>query len=120
MLGAQHQNGAAEILIKLVKGVIKSLRQAARDNVLSLNEMNTLLSEASNLVNELPFGVRPIVGSDPEYLSPNSLYLGRCSARVSAGPFQPKDVFEDDTTRAFRNHFQLIEVTTDQFWKIWR
>ena len=47
-------------MIKLVKGVKKSLLQAVGDSVLSLNELNTLLDEVANLLNERPIGVKPI------------------------------------------------------------
>ena len=83
MANSQHQNGAAEVLIKLVKGVRKSLLHALGDTRLSLNEMNTLMLEISNLVNERPIGLQPNSRVDSEYLSPNSLLLGRCSSRIS-------------------------------------
>ena len=74
-------------MIKLVKGVMKVLRKALGDTVLSLNELNTLIQEAENLVNERPIGIKPIEGTDPEYLSLNYLYLGRCCKKISSGPF---------------------------------
>ena len=40
----QHQNGAAESLVKMMKGVKKSLMRAMGDTKLSLNELNTLLA----------------------------------------------------------------------------
>ena len=59
MPDSQHQNGAAESLVKIVKGVKKSLMKTMGDTKLSLNEFNTLLAECSNLVNERPIGVKP-------------------------------------------------------------
>ena len=88
MPSSQHQNGAAEILIKLVKGVMKSFICAVGDTRMSLNELNTMMDEISNLVNERPIGMKPNLRMGPQYLSPNSLFLGRCSDRISAGPFQ--------------------------------
>ena len=49
MANSQHQNGVTEILVKLVKGIKKSLRHSLGDTRLSLNEMNTLMIEISNL-----------------------------------------------------------------------
>ena len=79
MPSSQHQNGAAEILVKMVKGVQKSCMKAMGDTKLSLNELNTLFAEISSLVNERPIGMKPNTRTDPEFLSPNSLFLGRCS-----------------------------------------
>ena len=42
MADSQHQNGAAESLIKVVKGITKSLMRVVGDPKLSLNELNTL------------------------------------------------------------------------------
>ena len=104
MANSQHQNGVTEILVKLVKGIKKSLRHSLGDTRLSLNEMNTLMIEISNLVNERPIGIKPNSRTDSEYLSPNSLLLGRCSARISSGPFQPDQIFTDDP-KATKNYF---------------
>ena len=118
MANSQHQNGVTEILVKLVKGVKKSLLHAIGDTKLSLNEMNTLMVEISNLVIERPIGLKPNTRTDSEYLSPNSLLLGRCSARISSGPFQPDQVFTDDP-KAVSNRFLLVQAITSQFWKAW-
>merc|ERR1712082_323642 len=96
MPSSQHQNGAAEVIIKLVKGVKKSILHALGESVLSLNELNTLMVEIANLVNERPIGLKPNSVTDTEFLSPNSILLGRCSSRLSAGPFQPDNIFTDD------------------------
>ena len=118
MASSQHQNGVSEIMIKLVKGVRKSLLRALGDTRLSLNEMNTLMWEISNLVNERPIGVLPNNQTDCEYLSPNSLLLGRCSSRISAGPFQANKVFTDDPS-AVKDRFLLVQAITAQFWNVW-
>ena len=54
MASSQHQNGAAEIMIKMVKGVKKSMMRAMGNRILNLNEMNTLMAEIAQLVNERP------------------------------------------------------------------
>ena len=118
MPSSQHQNGAAEILIKMVKGVKKSFMHAMGDTKLSLNEMNTMMAEISNLVNERPIGIKPNTHTDPEYLSPNSLFLGRCSDRISSGPFQSDEVFTDNPNKV-QSRFLLVQAITGQFWKVW-
>ena len=118
MPASQHQNGAAEILVKMVKGVRSSMMKVLGTQVLTLNEMNTLLAEVSQLVNERPIGLKPNESVHPSYLSPNSLYLGRCSDRLAAGPFQPDGIFSDDP-RKVSSRFLLVQSMTSQFWKIW-
>ena len=121
MAASQHQNGPAESMIKLTKGVRKSLMHAMGDTKLSLNEMNTMLAEVSNLVNERPIGLKPIIGSDPEYLSPNSLQLGRCSDRISSGPFLSEaEYYEDIKPEMLKSRFLLVQKLTEQFWANWQ
>ena len=115
---SQHQNGAAEILIKLVKGVKVSYMRALGDIKLTYNEMHTMFLEIAQLCNERPIGMKPNSSTDPEYLSPNSLFLGRASDRIASGPFQQKDLFEDDP-EAVRTRFHLVQSITNQFWKVW-
>ena len=118
MPASQHQNGAAEILIKMVKGVKVAVMKALGLQVLSLNEMNTLMMEIAQLVNERPIGLKPNESTHPHYLSPNSLYLGRCSDRIAGGPFQANEVFTDDPKKT-TSRFLLVQSITTQFWKIW-
>ena len=115
---SQHQNGAAEILIKLVKGVKDSYLRALGDVKLTYNETNTMCLEIAQLYNERPIGLKPNLSTDPVYLSPNSLYLGRTSDRIASGPFQSQILFEDDP-KSFRNRFHLVQAITNQFWKVW-
>ena len=121
MAASQHQNGPAESMVKLVKGVKKSLMHAMGDTKLSLNELNTMLAEVSNVVNERPIGLKPIIESDPAYLSPNSLQLGRCSDRISSGPFMClSDFHEDIKPEKLKSRFLLVQKLTDQFWANWQ
>ena len=77
-----HPNGVAKSLIKVVKGIVKSLMRVVGDTKLSLKELNNLLAECANLANERPIGLKPNTQTDSEYLSPNSLQLGRSSLRI--------------------------------------
>ena len=80
---SQHQNGAAEILIQMVKGVKMSYMKALGEVKLTYNETHTMFLEIAQLCNKRPIGLRP------NQLSPNSLYLGRASDKIASGPFQP-------------------------------
>ena len=59
MADSQHQNGVAESLIKVIKGIARSLMQAVGDTNLFINKLNTLLAECANLANEKPTGLKP-------------------------------------------------------------
>ena len=118
MPSSQHQNGAAESLVKLVKGIKNSYMKALGDAKLTYNEMSTMLHEVSNLCNERPIGLKPNMQTDPEFLSPNSLFLGRASDRIASGPFQSKELFVEDP-KLFDARFYLVQSLTDQFWRIW-
>ena len=119
MADSQHQNGASEVLVKMVKGVTSSITHSMGDTKFSLNELFTLLDECANLVNERPIGVKPNSQTDPEYLSPNSLLLGRSSDRISAGPFEAKVPYDGGLT-SITSRFIKVQRITDQFWKTWQ
>ena len=70
MPSSQHQNGACEVMIKMVKGVRKSLLHVLGDTKISLNEMFTVFAEVSNIVNERPIEMRPNNRSATDYLLP--------------------------------------------------
>ena len=118
MANSQHQNGVSEIMVKMVKGVQKSLLTALGDSKLSLNEFFTLLAEVGNLINERPIGIKPNDKSATDYLSPNSLLLGRCSDRISGGPFEPNQVVISNPEN-IKSRFLLVQAITDQFWTVW-
>ena len=61
----------------------------------------------------------PNESTDPIYLSPNSLYLGRCSDRISSGPFQSKSSFFEDS-QGFSTRFGLVQSITEQYWRMWQ
>ena len=114
---SQHQNGAVEIMVKLIKGIKSSYMKAVGDVKLTYNELNTMFLEVAQVCNEQPIGVKPNQSTDPEFLSPNSLYLGRASDRIASGPFSSSDLLEDPKKVATR--FHLVQALTNQFWKVW-
>ena len=105
-------------MIKVVKGIMKSLMEAIGTTVLFLNEVFTLFKEVANLANERPIGLKPNKATDPEFLSPNSLLLGRCSDRINSGPFQSKKMFDDDP-HSDKTRYLLVQKIVSQFWKVW-
>ena len=56
---SQHQNGISESMVKVSKTVLRSLMKALGSQILTINELNTLLAETTQLVNERPIGVKP-------------------------------------------------------------
>lgn len=75
---APHRNGAAEAAVKLLKRALTSLGGATKS--LTWGELQTMFYQAANLTNERPIDARAQVQEDSvEYLTPNSLILGRAS-----------------------------------------
>ena len=116
---SQHQNGGAEVLIKLSKGVIKALMQNLGEQKLTLNELNTVLLEAAHIVNSRPIGLKPNQDTDFEYLSPNSILLGKNSDTINAGPFRSKDNV-DHNSQIDKERFLLCQSIVQQFWEVWQ
>ena len=102
------QNGCSEALVKSVK---RAITGAIGNQVLSVNELQTVCFEAANLVNERPIGRHPTDPSDGVYLCPNQLLLGRASSRAPAGPFK-----EPSKTS---QRYLLVENITNSFWRQW-
>ena len=118
MANSQHQNGVTEIMVKLAKSVLKSLLKAMGEKILSLNELFTLLAETSQIVNERPIGIKPNESVDSCFLSPNSLLLGRSSARINSGPFWRASQ-DNDNVESLKSRFRLVQEITNQFWRNW-
>ena len=95
-------------MVKLTKGIMKAIMKALCTTVPSLNELNTILKECQAIVNDRPIGVKPNSQSAADYLSPNSLLLGRNSERISSGPFESDDVFDDDPERT-KDRFLMVQ-----------
>ena len=101
-------NGATEALVKSVK---KALNASIGDQVLSYNELQTVVFEAAQIVNQRPIGQHPSHPDDGTYLTPNDLLLGRSSSHVPQGPFQ-----ESTNTK---QRFNFLQEVVGQFWKRW-
>ena len=66
---SQHENGGAEIMVKLAKGVMSALMQELGAHILTLNELNTVLLEVTNIVNSRPIGIKPNLDTDSQFVS---------------------------------------------------
>ena len=102
-----HQ-GAVESLVKCAK---KAIHYAIHNQRLSPSEFLTLCAEIANLLNERPIGTLPSKDSAIGILTPNSLLLGRATAK-NPGGWQPQH-----PTVLERLH--LVQSLADQFWQRW-
>ena len=76
---APWQNGVTE---SLIKGVKKALFHVMGGQVLTFEELQTMLFEVANIMNGRPIGRHPTSPEDGSYLCPNDLLLGRASSDV--------------------------------------
>ena len=104
---APWQNGCVESLIKSMK---KAIKLAVGSQILRFSELQTVLYEASNIVNERPIGRHPTNVEDGAYLCPNDMFLGRASSRAPSAPF--KEVKNG-------RRFEFIQKICDCFWRKW-
>lgn len=104
-----HRNGAAEAAVKVAKRALQSLRKSSN---LTFNEFLTALQMAANLANEHPIDARVQSREDRlEYVTPNSLLLGRASCSGDSKSFD----FENYPYKRLRE----IQVQVNEFWKAW-
>lgn len=104
-----HRNGAAEAAVCSVK---RALNNLGGDGGFTWGEFQTFLFMAANLVNERPIDARVQSCEDyVEYVSPNSLLLGRASPKGDPGDFQ----FEGYAYK----RLQSIQQEVNRFWKKW-
>lgn len=104
-----HRNGAAEAAVRTVK---RALHNLGGNGVFTWGEFQTFLYMASNLANERPIDARTQSREDcVEYISPNSLLLGRTGPRGDPGTFD----FEGYPYKRLR----AIQTEVDRFWRKW-
>ncbi|KAL2088696.1 hypothetical protein ACEWY4_015595 [Coilia grayii] len=108
---APHRNGAAEAAVKLLKRALTSL--GGTTGSLTWGELQTLFYQAANLTNERPIDARAQEQEDSvEYLTPNSLILGRASLGGDTSGL-------DLETHSWRR-LRAIQIGVDRFWAKWR
>ncbi|XP_039673200.1 uncharacterized protein LOC120569391 [Perca fluviatilis] len=104
-----HRNGAAEAAVRTVK---RALQNVGGNGVFTWGEFQTFVYMAANLANERPVDARAQIQEDcVEYITPNSLLLGRASLRGDPGDFQ----FEGYPYKRLR----VIQSEVNKFWKKW-
>lgn len=104
-----HRNGAAEAAVCIVK---RALRNLGGDGSLTWGEFQTFLYMAANLANERPIDARTQSREDcVEYVSPNTLLLGRAGPKGDSGGFE----FRDYPYK----RLSFIQGQVDKFWKRW-
>ncbi|XP_041831483.1 uncharacterized protein LOC121633477 [Melanotaenia boesemani] len=104
-----HRNGAAEAAVRTVK---RALQNLGGDGVFTWGEFQTFVYMAANLANERPIGARAQIQEDcVEYITPNSLLLGRACSGGDPGHFQ----FEGYPYKRLR----VIQSEVNRFWKKW-
>lgn len=105
---APHRNGAAEAAVKLLKRVLTSF--GGTTGSLTWGELQTLY-QAANITNERPIDATAQEQENIiEYLTPNSLILGRASPGGDTCGF-------DLETHSWR---RAIQIGVDRFWAKWR
>ena len=105
---APWYQGAVE---SMVRGAKRAIKFAVNNQRLSASEFLTVCSEVSNLLNERPIGTLPGADSELNILTPNSLLLGRATAKNSGG-WQPQG-------NNPRNRYYLVQRVIDEFWRKW-
>lgn len=104
-----HRNGAAEAAVRVVK---RALNNLGGNGVFTWGQFQTFLFMAANLVNERPIDARTQSREDcVEYITPNSLLLGRASPKGDPGDFQ--------FTGYPYKRLQSIQAEVNKFWKRW-
>nr|XP_043874409.1 uncharacterized protein LOC122764147 isoform X1 [Solea senegalensis] len=104
-----HRNGAAEAAVKVVKRALSNL---GGDGVFTWGEFQTFLFMAANLANERPIDARTQSREDcVEYITPNSLLLGRANPKGDPGDFQ----FDGYPYKRLKH----IQAELSHFWKKW-
>lgn len=104
-----HRNGAAEAAVRVTKKALQSLGKGTN---LSFSEFLKVLQLAANLGNERPIDARAQSLEDRlEYVTPNSLLLGRASQSGDIKSFN----FDTYPYKRLRE----IQAQVNHFWKSW-
>ena len=74
-------------------------------------ESLTVCEKAANLLNERPIGTLPTADSELNVLTPNSLLLGRSTAK-NRGGWQPSTCNQNT-----QNRYHLVQTVVEGFWE---
>lgn len=104
-----HRNGAAEAAVRVVK---RALLNVGGNGSFTWGEFQTFLYMAANLANERPIDARTQSREDCiQYISPNSLILGRTGPKGDTGDF----TFEGYSYKKLK----VIQAEVNRFWEKW-
>ncbi|XP_036067183.1 uncharacterized protein LOC118598542 [Oryzias melastigma] len=104
-----HRNGAAEAAVRIVK---KALQSLGRETGLTYSELLTTVQLAANLANERPIDARVQSSEESvQYVTPNSLLLGRASSQGDVVTFNHKGY-------SFKR-LQEMQNQVNKFWRAW-
>ncbi|KAB5583862.1 hypothetical protein PHYPO_G00100610 [Pangasianodon hypophthalmus] len=104
-----HRNGPAEAAVRTVKWALHNL---GGDGVFTWSEFQTFLYMVANLANERPIDARTLSPEDcVDYISPNSLLLGRTGPKGDLGSFES----ESYPYKSLR----VIQTEVNWFWRKW-
>ena len=105
---APWENGCSESLIKLAK---RNMMTSIGSQVVTFNELQSLVFEIAILLNQRPVGIKSIDKVEMTHLCPNDLILGRASTCLPCGNFSlgfhPK-----------KRHM-FVQRLADEYWKRW-
>jgi hypothetical protein len=105
---APWQNGCSESLIRLTK---RNIAHSIGTNVLTFNELLTVMFEIAGLLNSRPIGTKPMEDVE-DYVCPNDLLMGRASKDVPVGNL--------DQGQRFLKRLSMCQEIVQQFWKNWQ
>lgn len=104
-----HRNGAAEAAVRVVK---RALLNLGGDGIFTWGEFQTFLYMAANLANERPIDARTQSREYClEYVTPNSLLLGRANPKGDPGDF--------DFAGYPYKRLRVIQREINKFWVKW-
>ena len=107
---ASHMGGIWERLVASVK---RSLRVVLGHQVVSEEELSTVLVEVESVLNSRPITYCSGDVRDPEPLTPRHFLLGYPEAVLPPGSF-------DDETLLSKKRWRHTQVLADHFWQRWR
>eukprot|EP00057_Strongylocentrotus_purpuratus_P005721 XP_003731624.1 PREDICTED: uncharacterized protein LOC100894126 [Strongylocentrotus purpuratus] len=107
---ASHMGGCWERQIRTTKKVLGALM---RQQVLSDENLSTLMCKVESIINGRPLTVVSDDAVDPEPLTPNHLLLLRGNGTGPPDLFEARDVYS-------RRRWRQVQYLSDIFWQRWR
>ena len=114
-VSSQHHNGLPEAMVKALKRALNNTLQSGE--VLTYDELVTLLARISSSINSRPLGLSSTSNSDQQEdillpLTPNHMLLGRSSPETPHMEYSKND--------KFCNRVALVAKIEDEWWRRWK